>query len=309
MKKEGWILVVLLGLFIGTIIGMNLPFYITGLTTGNTSIGTINEAPSCSTVLNQTWDVDTVNTLNISEYCTDPENYDLVYNFTSVSEITISITNGVATFTPNSGFSGIRLVTFSAFDYVNTVYTNNVTLNVSETVSAEVTPTTGGGGTASVVASAEGEQVILYLTPKVEFGVANEYYLDEYFVGDTAKLEDLEINYIIYFGSNDDADLAYVQIALIEEEKLLLNFVDKKGSLLQLEFIEGNYFELDENGDELSDYVVYADYIGNSVVDLRFIKVKNVSFELFYFVSEYWFLIVILMVILSLIIVLLKKKV
>ena len=308
MKKEGWLLVIFLILFIGTMIGMNLPFYITGFTTGNASIGIINNVPSCLTVPNHSWTINTQKTLNLSEYCTDPENYDLVYNYTSVSEITISISNGFVTFTPTSSFSGTRIITFSVFDYVNTIYTNNITLSVLEVVS-ETPSGTSTSGTASVVTSTEGEPVILYLVPTIKFENALKYYLNEYFVEDTAIIEDIEVNSIIYFGSQDDENLAYAQIGLIEDRKLLFNFVDKNEELLQLEFVQGNYFELDDDGDGLGDYIVYADYVGDSVVDLRFVKIKKFSFELISFVSEYWFLIIILMIILSLLIIILKKKV
>ena len=308
MKKEGWILVVFICLFIGTMIGMNLPFYITGFATGNASIGNINYAPTYLTVPNQSWTENTQKVLNLSEYCSDVEGYDLTYNSTAISEIVFSISNGVVTFTPNTDFSGIRVVTFSVFDYVNTIYTNNITLVVSEVESTTETPATGGSS-ARVITDAEGEEIILRLAPTMVYDETKIYYLNDYVIDNIALLEDLEVGSLIYFGSEDEEGLAYAQIALIDDKKLLLNFVDEKEGLLQLEFLQGNYFELDEDGNGWNDYYVYADYIGNSVVDLRFVKVEKMSFGLYSFVSEYWFIVIVLVVILTLIILILKKKV
>lgn len=304
MKKVGWVFVIIIGLFIGAIIGMNIPFYPTGFTTGNITVGNVNYAPSCLTIPNQSWMVNTQKTLNLSQYCSDSEGYTLVYNATSVGEITITISNGFVTFVSNTDFTGIRMVTFSVFDYVNKVYTNNVTLNVNGTAEETVS-----GGSARVVAEAEGEQIILYLVPTVKHEEVRKYYLDDYFVNDTALIEDIETGSMIYFGSRGEDNLAYAQVALIEDKKVLINFVDVNGKLLQLEFLQGNMFELDEDGDGLSDYVLYADYVGNEVVDLRFVKVQKISFELYAFVAEYWFIILILVIILILLILILNKKI
>ncbi len=307
MKKEGWILIVLIGLFIGTMFGMNVPFSYLGYTTGNTTLGNVNNAPVCLTISNLSWMVNIQKTLNLSEYCSDSEGRSLVYNATAVSEITITIVNGVVTFVPATDFTGTRVVTFSAFDYVNRVYTNNVTISVNSSVTEEAVST---GGAARVVAEAEGEEeIILFLAPTIKYEEVKEYYLNDFFIGDTALLEDIEIGSMIYFGSSGEEDLAYAQIALIENEKVLINFVDLNEKLLQLEFFQGSWFELDEDGDGFNDYVIYADYVGNEVVDLRFVKVPKVSFEVYSFVLEYWFIIVILMVILILLILLLKEKV
>jgi hypothetical protein len=224
-----------------------------------------------------------------------------VYNATDVSDITISIVDGVVTFTSATDFVGTRIVTFSVFDYVNRVYTNNITLLVNISTTEE--STSDGGSSARVITEAEGEKVLLYLAPVVEHEGSKVYYLRDYLVNDTALIEDVGAVSMVYFG-----DSAYVQVAMIENEKVLINFVDENEKLLQLEFFENDWFELDEDGDGLSDYVLYVENVGDDV-DLRFVVVKKVSFGMYSFVKNYGLIIGLSMLILVLLVLILKKKV
>jgi hypothetical protein len=301
MKKEGWLLVIVVGLFFGVLIGMNTSFYITGMVVGNTSIGNVNSAPVCSTIPNQSWVMNTQKVLDLSGYCSDTESQALVYNATDVSDVTISIVNGVVTFTSATDFVGTRIVTFSVFDYVNKVYTNNITLLVNSTTTEE--STSDGGSSARVITEAEGEKVLLYLAPVVEHEESKVYYLRDYLVNDIALIENVDAVSMIYL-----KDSAYVQVAMIEDGKILVNFVNENGKLLQLEFFENDWFELDEDGDGLSDYVLYAENVGDDV-DLRFVAVRKVSFGMYSFVKNYGLIIGLSMLILVLLVLILKKKV
>lgn len=96
----------------------------------------VNDAPTFTGTIPQwRWPEDVINlSLNLTQYFSDIDGDSLKYNFTSVSNITISINNntGIVNFTPDLNFNGIRYVIFTAIDILNvTVSSNNVTLNVT----------------------------------------------------------------------------------------------------------------------------------------------------------------------------------
>jgi len=96
----------------------------------------VNDAPTFTGAIPQwKWPEDITNlSLNLTQYFSDIDGDSLKYNFTQVSNITISINNntGIVNFTPNSNFNGTGYVLFAAIDSSNlTASSNNVTLNIT----------------------------------------------------------------------------------------------------------------------------------------------------------------------------------
>ncbi|MBW2989654.1 hypothetical protein KY358_05045 [Candidatus Woesearchaeota archaeon] len=95
-----------------------------------------NRAPVLNTSIgNITWKYDTNLTDNItlSDYFHDPDNDNLAYNVTGNINITIVInqTTSNVSFYPDKGWSGVEYIKFYANDTSYTVYSNNITLNVT----------------------------------------------------------------------------------------------------------------------------------------------------------------------------------
>lgn len=70
-------------------------------------------------------------TIILSSYFIDVDNSSLVYAVSSVSNITINISNSNAYVYPNTGFLGNRSLNFSASDGYNITYSNNFMINVT----------------------------------------------------------------------------------------------------------------------------------------------------------------------------------
>ncbi len=116
-----------------------------------------NAAPlSNGSIGNLSWNQDTAAAINLNAGFLDIDSDDLTYNYTNVSNIGISINNvtGIATLTPDSGFTGARYVIFYAFDGTNLTASNSVNL----TVNAVTPPPSSGnsGGTGSISSSSGG---------------------------------------------------------------------------------------------------------------------------------------------------------
>jgi len=93
----------------------------------------VGNTPNQLGIPNQTWPEDTSTDFNISGNFSDSNNDALVYTYTDVNNITISINNdtGIVNLTPDPDFFGVRYVIFTADDSTNTTTSNNVTLNVT----------------------------------------------------------------------------------------------------------------------------------------------------------------------------------
>ena len=94
----------------------------------------VNTPPALTTIANTSWPEDTSYTsLNLSNYFTDIDGDDINWSATYTENITISIDNntGSVTIVPDANFTGIRYVTFTAYDWLNSTPSNNVTLNVT----------------------------------------------------------------------------------------------------------------------------------------------------------------------------------
>ena len=88
-----------------------------------------------ATIPNQTWPEDTTNTnINLMQYFYHIENNDLNWTASYVPNITVQINNNTeqAMLIPDGNFTGIRYVTFTAWDSDNSYITNNnITLNIT----------------------------------------------------------------------------------------------------------------------------------------------------------------------------------
>ncbi|MBN1386735.1 hypothetical protein JW968_07260 [Candidatus Woesearchaeota archaeon] len=97
----------------------------------------------------QIWKEDTSLTgLDLDDYFADPDGDPLVYTWSYIDKITISMNQyHVLTFTPEPNWFGIRLVTFRAEDpYGEFVYSNQVMLKVMDMPDPRPSPGGGGGG-------------------------------------------------------------------------------------------------------------------------------------------------------------------
>lgn len=133
-----------------------------------------NRAPILSTQIpNQTWEKDVQLTgLDLDNYFSDPDGDSLNYSSTYGSHMNISIANtGIATFTPESNWTGLTWAVFNATDGTINTLSNNITLNVTPAVicgdkscsgsescsscpsdcGSCAVPPSGGGGTSQVV--------------------------------------------------------------------------------------------------------------------------------------------------------------
>jgi len=252
----------------------------TGMAVGNASIGFRNEPPNFSTIANQTWPGNTNITINLSAFASDAENYTLVFNFTQPQNITLTQSSGVVTLGPDFNFSGIRFVVFSAYDYFNLVFSNNVTLNVTENVSVapaaapSPAPSAGGGGPTAEGAAPPVE--IGLLAP--ELVVPTIIYVDDYFpAGENDVMQEGAVGYTFYFGSAAD-EIALARLVLDEidlaTDTVVVSFTDVDGTVQQRTLQRGQtyYFDIDHDG--LSDYSVTLEgFVGVSKVEFVFTKV------------------------------------
>ncbi|MFH1849040.1 MAG: Ig-like domain-containing protein [archaeon] len=87
-------------------------------------------APLSSRIPNIQLDEDTFGTIDLKNYFSDPDYDTLTYGKSATSNVGITITNGVATITPNADWNGAETVTFSASDGTYTNYSNQVTITV-----------------------------------------------------------------------------------------------------------------------------------------------------------------------------------
>lgn len=95
----------------------------------------INQAPICNSIPEQTWGEDTTHILNLSAYCSDPDDEYIGFYINDTSEdthITLqSLTYGIATFLVEQSWFGLDWIIFSVSDGKDTINTNNITLNVT----------------------------------------------------------------------------------------------------------------------------------------------------------------------------------
>ena len=83
----------------------------------------------------QIWDQDTPHSLELNKYFNDPDGDSLDYHFEGVQNIDVQINNGIIYFTPDQGWSGQRVITFSADDGKGGVVKSNpVTLVVKKSI-------------------------------------------------------------------------------------------------------------------------------------------------------------------------------
>jgi PGF-pre-PGF domain-containing protein len=72
--------------------------------------------PGTKGIAPQYWPMNTDHTLALSTWFVDPDNDTLAYTYTPVQDIIVTVTNSVATFSPNKDFLGERTIQFTASD-------------------------------------------------------------------------------------------------------------------------------------------------------------------------------------------------
>ncbi len=110
------------------------------------NISTTNTQPTlASNLSDQSWDQETDTTINLNNHFNDSDNDPLSFSSSGNSSITITYSNGIATLTPTSGWSGSETVYFIANDSELSINSNNITLTVNQVT----TSGSGGGGGSS----------------------------------------------------------------------------------------------------------------------------------------------------------------
>jgi hypothetical protein len=277
----------------------------TGLIVGSTNVTTVNSAPVWSTIPNQSWPHNTQISINLSNYTADAENYTLLYSSTAVRNISLSFSGANVTLIPDPDFSGNRTVIFIAYDYVNTVYSGVVYLDVnSTTVSGGTNETivyvnvgSGGGGSSggtTYVSVLGNETKTRYLTPSVECD-ERDIYLKDYFERDVANIENVKQCYKIYL---NDASFIYVNLINLGENLVVVDFENEMGVVnsLALNLNEVNYLDVD--GDGLDEYSVVLKGFSSGKAKLEFNSIEKVSFGLISgsLFSKYWWVVGLLVV-------------
>ena len=67
------------------------------------------------------------------------DNDNVTYSYATISNIAVSIDDGIATLIPDAGFSGTMHLMFFASDGINTISSNNITLTVNSISSSVAT--------------------------------------------------------------------------------------------------------------------------------------------------------------------------
>ena len=103
------------------------------------TVSAVNDAPFLSGLIpNKSWYQDMDAKIDLDDYFSDIDDSSFTYNYTfsSSSGIKINVTiesDGDAVFTPDSGWTGTHIITFTAYDSENvSVTSNDVTLTVLE---------------------------------------------------------------------------------------------------------------------------------------------------------------------------------
>ncbi len=90
-----------------------------------------NGAPVYTQIPDQTWAENAATTITLSSYFTDPDGDTLTYNSTTPTNIAVSISNGVATLTPQN-WHGTATITFTADDGKGGTNSTTANLNVTD---------------------------------------------------------------------------------------------------------------------------------------------------------------------------------
>ena len=96
-----------------------------------------NRAPVCTNIPTQQWQEDNNHTLNLGQYCSDPDNDELDFSLNSTSEnknittYSLNSTSGEVLFTVNPDWYGTDWIIFNIFDGRELTNTNNITLDVT----------------------------------------------------------------------------------------------------------------------------------------------------------------------------------
>lgn len=109
---------------------------------------TVNRSfPLFTLIPNQSWVQDSSTTITLSNYASNQIGETLTFNSTTPSNIAVTFANGIATLTPNSGWTGTNYIIFNATDSTNdSANSTNITLTVEQRSAPP-----GGGGPPPVI--------------------------------------------------------------------------------------------------------------------------------------------------------------
>ncbi len=321
VKKAFVLIVVLLFLLLLFALPFLSRLMYTGFATANASFGFQNLAPAWNTIPNQSWAMNTSLTLYLTNYSSDPENYTLVYSSTQPANISVSISNGVVSFVPNTNFVGNRTIIFYVYDQLTLVSSNTVflTINSSSTPSNGGNNGSGGGsggsggggggggggsGTSSTWvgslanASNSSDKVVPLPSGGSAACIEKSFSLED--LDSAGILYDVHACYTLYLGSDKDPSLPTLYITLIDstDELIVVDFTDENGILSQVVLNRLGNLTLDVDADGISDYSVGVDaFHSDNTADLHFWSPSQASFAFFspiYF-SAYWWLYLLLL--------------
>ena len=128
----------------------------------------------------QYWAANTEHTLNLSQSFVDPDKDNLVYTYTPVHDIAVTVKDGVATFLPAPDFVGERTITFTADDGKGgKVPTNEIRLVVYEAPTVTLLGAIGTFCKSNFVAIAIAAIVIVLIILGIEYRAPLKKFLDE----------------------------------------------------------------------------------------------------------------------------------
>lgn len=91
-----------------------------------------NKAPVCNNIPDLSWNENENSTIDLKNYCTDPEGNTINFSvYNQSSDISININNGVVNFVSPKNWFGNGYVMFKASDGQDETLTNNINLNVN----------------------------------------------------------------------------------------------------------------------------------------------------------------------------------
>ncbi len=316
MKRETFVVIGVILLFLLVAFVFFNTFSYSGFATGNASFGFQNLAPVWSTIPNQSWAKNTQISLNLSNYSSDPENYNLTYGYTIPANITVNLSRTNLTLIPDNGFAGNRTITFSAYDYVNLVYSNAVflTINSSTNVSSDTVSSSSGSSSSSnkdstsFLDSNESEEERIYLSPELSVSCKKEYL----FLDDLSEENYLDLVFscnTFYLGYQEDISehLANLYFVLINKNEglVIFDYTDNEGVINQVVLSKGQNVSLDIDGNGLFEYFIRLESINNDdSIKLYVEKLPWISFALFAPLIleglELWQIIVLILILITL---------
>ena len=115
-------------------------YFFNGTPLNSTRFVISNSAPKLVSIIpNKVWNQESSASIKLGDYFIDLDNDNVTYSYATISNIAVSIDDGIATLIPDAGFSGTMHLMFFASDGINTISSNNITLTVNSISSSVAT--------------------------------------------------------------------------------------------------------------------------------------------------------------------------